>query len=79
MCEKRVEKAATSLKGVTKANWDKETKMIEVTFDSKQNNIDDIHKAIADVEHGTEKMKAKDNVYNDLPGCCKYDRKKENW
>lgn len=75
MCEKRIEKAATSLDGVTKADWDKETKMIEVTFDSKQTNIDDIHKTIAAVGHDTEKEKAKDSVYDELPGCCQYERK----
>ena len=78
MCEKRIEKAATSLDGVTKADWDKDTKMIEVTFDSKQINVDDVHKAIADVGHDTDKVTAKDNTYNDLPGCCRYDRKEKD-
>jgi copper chaperone CopZ len=77
MCESRIEKAAKSLDGVSKADWDKKTKMIEVTYDKNQIKVDDIHKAIADVGHDTEVETAKDDVYSNLPGCCQYDRKKE--
>jgi Cu(I)/Ag(I) efflux system membrane fusion protein len=78
MCKKRIEKAATSLDGVSKADWNKDTKMIEVSFDAMQIKVEDIHSAIADVGHDTDKVTAKDNTYNDLPGCCKYDRKSKN-
>ena len=33
MCEKRIEKAALSVDGVSKADWDKETKKLAVVFD----------------------------------------------
>ncbi len=75
MCENRIEKAASGLDGVTKADWDQETLMLEVTFNKEKLKIDDIHQAIADVGHDTEKVKADDEVYNALPGCCKYERK----
>jgi copper chaperone CopZ len=74
MCEKRIENAASSVDGVSKADWDKKTKMIEVTYDQDQVKVDDIHKAIADVGHDTEKETADQDVYDDLPGCCKYER-----
>ena len=72
MCENRIEKAASDLEGVTSADWNKETKMLEVSFDSEKVKIEDIHKAIAKVGHDTEKEKADDKVYNALPGCCQY-------
>lgn len=72
MCESRIEKAATDLNGVSSADWNKETKMLEVSFDSEKLKVEDIHKAIAKVGHDTEKEKASDEVYNALPGCCKY-------
>ena len=72
MCESRIESAITGLEGVTKAEWDKETKMAEVSFDESKVKLDDIHKAIAKVGHDTEKEKASDEVYNGLAGCCKY-------
>jgi len=81
MCEKRIEKAANAVKGVQNADWDKESKMIEVKFDDAKTSTDNIEKAIAKVGHDTPHHKAKDEVYEELPGCCKYDRteeKKEN-
>lgn len=77
MCEKRIEKAALSVDGVSKADWDKKTKKIEVTFDDSKTNVHKVHMAIAKAGHDTEMHKAKDEVYNKLPGCCKYERTDE--
>ena len=74
MCETRIEKAATSLDGVSKAEWDKKTGMIKITFDEEKVTLDDIHKAIAKAGHDTDKVKAEDDVYANLHGCCKYER-----
>lgn len=76
MCETRIEKAAKGVEGVTSAEWDKETKMIEVAFNPDQTGLDQIQKAIAEVGHDTPDHKAKDEVYETLPGCCKYERMK---
>ena len=76
MCEKRIEKAAGAVDGVSKADWDKETKMLQVTFDDAKTNIHKVHMAVAKAGHDTGMHKAKDEVYNDLPGCCKYERPK---
>lgn len=78
MCEKRIEKAATAVEGVTKADWDKETKMMKVVFDSKKTDLDKIQKVIAEVGHDTEKYTAEDAVYEKLHSCCKYERKAEH-
>ncbi len=74
MCETRIEKAAQSVDGVSSADWDKETKMIEVSLDESKTDVHKVHMAIAKVGHDTEMHKAKDKVYEGLPGCCKYDR-----
>ena len=74
MCEKRIEKVANSVDGVSTADWDKESKMIKVKFNDAKTSVDVVHKAIAKVGHDTKKYKAKDEVYSELPGCCKYDR-----
>ena len=74
MCENRIEKAAKSIDGVTIADWNKETKMIEVAFDSTKTDVHKVHMAIANVGHDTEMHKAKDETYNSLPSCCKYER-----
>jgi len=74
MCEARIEKAAKSVSGVSAAEWDKETKMIEVTFDEAKTDIQKVHEAIAEVGHDTELVKADDETYASLPSCCDYDR-----
>lgn len=74
MCKSRIEKAAKEVDGVTTADWNKETKMISVTYDQAKVEMMDIHKAIAKVGHDTEKAQAEDKVYDALPGCCQYDR-----
>ena len=77
MCETRIENAATSVDGVISADWDKETKMIEVKYNSDKVAIQKVDMAIAKVGHDTEMHKASDEVYDKLPGCCKYDRMEE--
>lgn len=72
MCKDRIEKVALSLNGVKSAEWNIETKMMHVSFDSDQIKLIDIHKAIALAGHDTELEKAPDNVYNELPECCLY-------
>lgn len=74
MCEARIEKAVNAIEGVASAQWDSETKMIEVSFDDAKTDLNKIQKAIADVGHDTELFTAKDEVYDKLHGCCKYDR-----
>ena len=74
MCEKRIEKAALAVDGVSKADWNKETKMINVVFDDSKTDVHKVQMAIAKAGHDTEMHKAKDEVYNKLPACCQYDR-----
>lgn len=77
MCEKRIDKAAKSVDGVTKANWDKATLMLEVTYDPAKTNLEKIETAVVKVGHDTDNMKADDKTYSSLHGCCKYERPKK--
>jgi Cu(I)/Ag(I) efflux system membrane fusion protein len=74
MCKERIETAAKSVEGVTAADWNKETKMIEVSFDTTKTDVHKIHMAIAKAGHDTDMYRADDKVYDALPGCCHYDR-----
>ena len=74
-CQTRIEKAA-KISGVSKASWDKNTKLLTLAYDPSKVKSDDIQKKIAAVGHDTEKYKADDKAYAKLPGCCQYDRKK---
>jgi Cu(I)/Ag(I) efflux system membrane fusion protein len=72
MCKERIENAAMSVKGLTSAIWDLKTKKIHVEFNSMETNTDAIQKEIAKTGHDTEKFKAEDKTYTNLPECCKY-------
>jgi len=74
LCEKRIEKAALSVDGVLKADWNKETKIIEVLFIDTKTNLLKIETAIAKVGHNTPNVKATEEVFRKLPGCCQYNR-----
>ena len=72
MCKERIETAAKSVSGVASAEWDVESKIMKVNFDGAKTNSDNIQKAITMAGHDTEKYKAPDNVYKELPECCLY-------
>lgn len=72
MCKDRIEAAAKSIKGVLTANWDGDSKMIKISYNQTGVNVIDVHKAIAKVGHDTDKAKAPNKVYSELPECCLY-------
>ncbi len=74
MCEKRIEKAAFSVKGVKSAEWHADHGDIHIIFDENKCTKEDVAKAIAKVGHDTEFIKAEDSVYEKLHGCCLYER-----
>ena len=74
MCKARIENAASTIAGVTEAEWNKETKQLSVRFDKSQTSKADIELAIATSGHDTQNAKAEEETYNNLPGCCQYER-----
>ena len=73
MCKTRIEDAM-KVDGISEAVWNQETKLLKVTYNPALITIDDIQKKAAAVGHDTEKYRADDAVYNNLPGCCHYER-----
>jgi len=74
MCKSTIEKAASGIAGVSSAIWDKENKKIDVSFDASKTSLDKIHNAIAASGYDTDKVKADGKAYNNLAGCCQYDK-----
>jgi len=74
MCKSRIEKAAKA-EGATAALWNKDTKIITVTYVASKTSNEAIQKKIASVGHDTEQFTAPEKVYEKLPGCCLYERK----
>jgi membrane fusion protein, copper/silver efflux system len=72
MCKDRIEKAALSVSGVSRAEWDIVKKEVTIDFDSQKTDVRSVQKAIAFAGHDTEPFKADDKTYNALPECCLY-------
>jgi periplasmic mercuric ion binding protein len=70
-CKNRIEKSL-KIKEVKTAKWNKQTKMLRVAYLSPAMTLDSLQQRIAAVGHDTEKFKAADSVYSELPGCCLY-------
>lgn len=73
MCEKTIETAANVNK-TAKVDWNVDTKMASITYDTKKTNPDEILKRIALAGYDSDKFLAPDAVYDKLHGCCQYDR-----
>ena len=73
MCETNIEKAGTKSK-LYKTDWNVDTKMASITFDSQKTNADAVLKSIALSGYDNASFLAPDEAYNKLQGCCKYDR-----
>lgn len=70
-CKSRIENAL-DMKGIKSAEWNVDTKMLEVVYVPEKISIEQINKLIASVGHDTETEKAADSVYLKLPDCCLY-------
>ena len=77
MCEKTIEGSLKGVKGIEKADWNKETKVMEVRFNEKEISSVEIKKKIAAVGYDTDEYRATKKTYNSLPGCCQYERPTE--
>lgn len=73
MCEETIETAA-NIKKVANVDWNKDTKMATLTYDSTKTNQDEILKRIALAGYDSDKFLAPDDVYSKLAGCCQYER-----
>lgn len=73
MCEKKIE-GAGNIKSISKVEWNKDTKLATLTFNSNETSVDEILKRIASAGYDSDKFRASDEVYNNLHGCCQYDR-----
>lgn len=76
MCKNTIE-TAVYRKGIAEAEWNKETKLLKLTYDSQKASTDEVLKRIAYAGYDNEKYLAPDDAYAKLPSCCHYDRMKK--
>lgn len=70
-CKKRIENAAY-IPGVKRAEWDKQTKNLKVTYNSKKTSLEKIETSISNAGHGAGEIEANEDAYHKLPSCCAY-------
>lgn len=75
MCQSRIQKAAFSVSGVKSATWNIETHKLNLILNEEKATILDVKKAVAKAGYDTDEVKASDENYTKLPGCCQYERK----
>lgn len=73
MCKSTIEKAG-NVKKVAAVEWNKDTRMATLTYDSKKTSPAEILKRIALAGYDSEEFLAPDDVYAKLPECCQYNR-----
>lgn len=74
MCKTTIEKAAKKA-GATKASWNEDSKELKVTYAANKTSAAKIQEAIAKSGYDTQDFTAVKSAYDNLHGCCKYDRK----
>jgi hypothetical protein len=73
MCKSTIEKTA-NVKNHVLINWNKETKMASISYDSLKTSKDEILKRIALAGYDSDTFLAPNDTYSSLPGCCQYER-----
>lgn len=71
-CEKHIEMVAKTVDGVKKAEWNKNSNVLIVDFDSQTTNVNKIEMTIAEAGHDTSNYKGNIKFYAQMPPCCKY-------
>lgn len=72
-CKETIEKAALT-EGVSKADWDPETRHATIIYDSTKTSLNAVLQRIANAGYDSQAFVASDSAYNDLPECCQYER-----
>ena len=72
-CKKTIEKSALAA-GVNYANWNIDTRMLTVSYNSMSTTTARIEQKIAEAGYNTPDYKATDEAYNKLNKCCQYER-----
>lgn len=72
MCTDRIIKTVNEIDGVTLSDYNLDKQELHIHYIDSNTSIEAVSKALATVGHDTELFKAEQEVYDALPGCCKY-------
>jgi periplasmic mercuric ion binding protein len=77
MCKDRIEKAAYTVRGVRRADWDMNKQKLTLSFRNDRTDQETIERAIAKAGHDTENFLTDEKTHANLHHCCVYKRDPE--
>jgi len=72
MCKTRIEEAAFG-SGVKFVEWTNSTSELVIAYRSNKTSLEEIEARIAKAGHTTSHVDTKEEDYNTLPDCCRYE------
>lgn len=73
-CKKTIE-GACAIDGIKEKDWNIESKLFTVKYDTTKISLDEIQQMIAKVGYDNENYFGDDYAYAKLESCCQYERK----
>ena len=73
-CKKTIE-TSVSIKGVNEKNWNVESKLMTIKFDTTIISLEEVEQLIAKVGYDNDMYYGDDYAYGKLESCCQYERK----
>lgn len=74
MCKKTIE-GSCAVDGIKEKDWNIESKLMTVKFDTTMVTLDEIQQLIAKVGYDNEVYFGDDYAYGKLESCCQYERR----
>ena len=75
MCKKTIEKSLADFPGVGTADWNVDTDMLTVSYDTSATSLQKIGERVASVGYENEYAEASEEAYDELAPCCQYDKR----
>ena len=72
MCKARIEKSCLKTTGVKYAQWDVNSKQLNLIFNEYMTSKDEIQQSILKVGHDVDSLTANPDSYKELHTCCQY-------
>lgn len=72
MCKKTIETALYKLDGLESASWNKDTKVLQLSYDERKLSLEQINEQINQAGYDTEYSTADNESYAELDPCCHY-------
>lgn len=74
MCKETIEKSVNK-EGVVKSNWNTDSKIMTISYDTAKISLKTLQQSIADAGYDNVTFNGSNTAYNQLHECCKYERK----